>query len=195
MAKRNKLKAKITLAGGQNVKIHDRLSSDLPINAQVGPTTVDDPYEAGAKIVAFRSLRDDTLAVLHHSKQIDEAQFMGGRHWQKAYELAEVGGARAIDPTREAVDGGGFVYSGISDAQSKALDSLKRAAKKLGMEGEALVRDVLGSHLTLDMAATKRGLMSQAERVYIGRRFRECLETLAVVYNYAMERPKTQNRA
>ena len=194
MAKR-RLKAKITLAGGQNAKIHDRLATDLVRNAEVGTVTVDDPYEVGAKIVAFRSLRDDTLAYMHQHKQIDDAQLRGGRDWQRDCELSEVGGARAIDPTKEAVDGGGFAYSGITDAQSRALASLARASRMLGMEGEAIVRDVLGSHLTVAQAAIKRGLVSEREVHYLGRRLRECLDTLALVYGYAMPGSKPRNIA
>jgi hypothetical protein len=194
MAKKTKLKRTITLAG-QSAKIHDRKATDLTMNAQVGTVVVEDPYEAGGKIVAFRSLRDDTLATLHHHRQIDDAQLRGGRHWQKAYEMSEVGGAKAIDPTKEAVDGGGCSYGGITDAQSKALAALSRGNMALGMEGEAIVRDVLGSHLTLVQAAVKRGLTSDREVSYMGRRLRECLETLAVVYGYAMPKPKTQHFA
>jgi hypothetical protein len=188
MAKRNLRKPKITLAGGQNAKIHDRRATDLLVNAQVGTIQVEDPYEPGGKIVAFRSLRDDTLATLHHHRQIDDAQLMGGRHWQKAHELSEVGGVGAIDPTKEAVDGGGHGFCGVTDAQSKAMATLARGALALGMEGEAIIRDVLGSHLSLTAAAIKRGLTSEREKTYLGTRFRECLETLAVTYGYAMAR-------
>jgi hypothetical protein len=193
MAKR-KLKRSITLAGGQNAKIHDRKATDL-VHSQVGPVIVEDPYEAGGKIVAFRSLRDDTLAYMHQHRQIDDAQFRAGRDWQRDLELSEVGGAKAIDPTREAVDGGGFAYSGVTDGQSKALASLSRAARALGMEGEAIIRDVLGSHLSLAAAAIKRGLTSERERAYLGSRFREALETLALVYGYAMASANPRNIA
>jgi hypothetical protein len=194
MAKRKLHKAKITLAGGQNAKIHDRKATDL-VHQQVGPVIVEDPYEAGGKIVAFRSLRNDTLAALHDRNHITDVQLRAGRHWQRAYEKAEVGGARAIDPTREVVDGGGLAYNGVTDEQSKALAMLAKARRALGLEGETIVRDVLASHMTLDQAAIARGLGSQAERVYLGRRLRECLDTLAVVYGYAMPVPDTQHFA
>jgi hypothetical protein len=194
MAKR-RLRRSITLAGGQNAKIHDRQATDLVRNAQVGTVVVDDPYDAGGKILAFRSLRNDTLAALHHRSHITDVQLLAGRHWQKAFEMAEVGGAKAIDPTREAVDGGGFAYNGVTDAQSKALAMLAKATRALGLEGETIIRDVLASHMTLDQAAVARGLCSQAERVYLGRRLRECLDTLAVVYGYAMAEPNTQHFA
>ena len=59
---------------------------------------------AGAKIVTPGNLRDDLLGRLHDRKQIDEAQFQAGRRFQ-----ADWGAQRracAIDPSKEAVDGG-----------------------------------------------------------------------------------------
>ena len=88
--------------------VHDRRSTDLVRNASVAIVEVDDPYaiEPGGKITVLRSLRDDPLARMSAAKQIDSAQFEAGRAWQADYEEAEVGGASAIDPTKEAVDGG-----------------------------------------------------------------------------------------
>lgn len=186
MGKRKLKKASVTLAVSATGAPYDRRSTDLTINAQVGPVIVDDPYEAGAKVVAFRNLRDDPLAAMHNAKQVDEAQFIAGRHWQRAYELAEIGGVRAIDPTRECVDGGQIAQATITDAQIKAFGDLAKAITALGMEGEALIRDVLGEHRTIAQAADRRGYSSDLERKYLGRRFRECLDTLAVVFGYAV---------
>jgi hypothetical protein len=194
MGKR-KLKRVAALVGGQNGNIHDRRAADLLAKAQVGAVVIEDPYEAGGKIVAFRSLRNDTLAHMHHHRQIDDAQYYAGRHWQRSYELAEVGGAKAIDPTREAVDGGRSQVPGVTDEQSRAFASLARAARFLGMEGEAIIQDVLGGCCTIEMAAARRGLLTIREREYLGKRFRECLETLAVVYGYAMQGDWTPNIA
>ena len=68
---------------------------------------VDDPLalEPGEKIVALRSIRNDPLGRLHSHRQIDEAQYQGGRAFQNDWEKAERG-PRAVDPTREYVDGG-----------------------------------------------------------------------------------------
>lgn len=189
MGKRKLKKASVTLAVSATGAPYDRRSTDLTINAQVGPVIVDDPYEAGAKVVAFRNLRDDPLAAMHNAKQVDEAQFIAGRHWQRAYELAEIGGVRAIDPTRECVDGGQIAQATITDAQIKAFGDLARAMTALGMEGEVLVKDVLAKHMTIAQAADRRDMASELERRYLGRRFRECLDTLSVVFGYAM-RPR-----
>src|ERR1700756_427956 len=89
--------------------VHDRQARDLPRNAEVAAVEVDDPLalEPGEKIVALRSIRNDPLGRLHSPHQIDEAQFRGGRAFQDDWEKAERG-PRALDPTREYVDGGGM---------------------------------------------------------------------------------------
>jgi hypothetical protein len=86
-------------------KAHDRRTTDLLRNAMVAPIIVDDPLEMGSKLVVMRSLRNDPLAGLHSRQFIDDAQFWGGRSFQRDFEAAERG-PKAIDPSKEAVDGG-----------------------------------------------------------------------------------------
>lgn len=164
---------------------HERLAA-VPAGIPTSIVVVDDPYGGrGEKIKVVQAIRDDPLAAMRAARQVDQAQYTAGRHWQAAYELSEIGGARAIDPTKEAVDGGAGFRDPISDKVSRAYQDLARGARALGMEGEVIIRDVLGSGMTIVLAATKRGLFTEPERKYLGRRFRECLETLAVVYGYA----------
>src|ERR1700722_3975168 len=91
----------------KSTKVHDRRAQDLPLNAQVAAVEIDAPMalDPGEKIVALRSIRNDPLGRLHSHHQIDEAQFRGGRAFQDDWEKAERG-PRAVDPTREYVDGG-----------------------------------------------------------------------------------------
>src|SRR3972149_5164341 len=100
-------------------RIHDRRAMDLPINAQVAPITVDDPYgtETGEKIVVFRSLRDDPVGAMPNRGQIREWQYTAARHWQKLHAVAGIGGVRGFDTTRDAVDGGQIASTTITDAQ------------------------------------------------------------------------------
>jgi hypothetical protein len=184
---RKRINKRITLAGRPNThnKAHNREAMDLPINSVVAPVVADDPYELGAKITVLRSLRNDPLAAMHNARQIDQAQYIAGRHWQRAYELAEVGGARAVDTTREAVDGGGIAQATITDAQIRAFGDLARAMTALGQEGENLVRDFLGHCWTVRDIAARRGAHTERERSYIGWRLRECLNTLAIEFGYA----------
>ena len=124
-------------------RAHDRRARDLLRNAEVATVEVDNPLalEPGEKIVALRSIRNDPLGRLHSHRQIDEAQYQGGRAFQADWEKAERG-PRAVDPTREYVDGGQR-REPITESQRKAVLRLNRAERELGADGSALVHDVL----------------------------------------------------
>ena len=200
MAKRRKLKS-ASIMIRKSVGVVDRRAMDLPINTQVVVTTIQDAYglRDGAifdekrmewvtpdipSAVVVRSIRNDPLAALHAAKQVDEAQYLAGRHWQKAHELSIVGCVRAIDPFKEAVDGG-ILPEPISDIQRRGIADLARAARALGHAGDELVREILGEHRTLRQAMDRRGMSSDYDRKFLARRFREALETLAVLFGYA----------
>ena len=170
-------------------KVHDRRSHDLPRNAEVATVQVDNPLalEPGEKIVALRSIRNDPLARLHTHHQIDEAQYQGGRAFQNDWERAERG-PRAVDPTREYVDGG-QMREPITESQRKAVLRLNRAERELGADGSALVHDVLVHGLTMAQIGEKRGLRTQRWKDYFARRFCECLDRLALIYGFATEHP------
>jgi hypothetical protein len=176
---------------------HDRRSHDLLRNAEVGAVEVDNPLalEPGEKIIALRSIRNDPLARLHTHHQIDEAQYQSGRAFQEDWERAERG-PRAVDPTREYVDGG-EMREPITEGQRKAVLRLNRAERELGADGSALVHDVLVHGLTMEQIGEKRGLRTQRWKDYFARRFCECLDRLALIYGFATEHPipvKTHRR-
>jgi len=165
---------------------HDRRAQDLLRNAQVAPAEVDDPYEEGGKILVMRSTRDDPLAGMHARKTIDDAQYMGGRAFQRDFETAERG-PRAIDPGKEAVDGG-LTPEPISEAQRKAAYRLKRAYRALGADGCALMHDVLVHAMTQKQIARARGLAGERWEKFFGMRVHECLHRLSYVYGFATEK-------
>jgi hypothetical protein len=170
-------------------KAHNRRSQDLLRNAEVATVEVDNPLalEPGEKIVALRSIRNDPLGRLHSHRQIDEAQYQGGRAFQDDWEKAERG-PRAVDPTREYVDGG-QMREPITEGQRKAVLRLNRAERELGADGSALVHDVLVHGLTMEQVGQKRGLRTQRWKDYFSRRFIECLDRLALIYGFATEHP------
>jgi hypothetical protein len=183
MAKRGLKRGRVTLAAVPLV--HDLRANTRATHGDVAPITVDDPHDAGAQIVVMRSLRDDPLGALHAAGQIDNVQYLAGRHWQKAYELAEIGGARAIDYSRAKVDGGGIPQPSVSDVQARAFDDLSRAGKTLGAYGSSIVHDVMAAHMTIKQCADRRMMTRDVEIRFLGRRFHECLNTLAVVFGYS----------
>lgn len=172
-------------------KVHDRKSTDIPINSWVAIAVVDDPLEKGGKLEVLRSLRDDVLAWLQSRRQIDDAQFTAGRHWQRLHQCSTIGVIRAIDPGKEAVDGG-RVPESITDRQIEAFRELSESYKALGAYGGQLVFEILGEGRGIREAATLRGCQTDMEINYFGRRFRECLETLAIHWGYAQ--PKYPQR-
>lgn len=165
-------------------KIHDRMSADLLINAVVSPDVVDDPLEHGAKLKVMRSLRDDPLAGMHSRKQIDDAQLAAGRLYQRYQEDSEIGGARAIDPTKEAVDGGRFKEPDITH-MSIALAKLRDARRELGEFGASLMHDVLTRRMSISDVAKARCMGREREINFLSMRFRECLESLAKLWGFA----------
>jgi hypothetical protein len=169
-------------------KVHDRRSRDLPLNAEVAAIEVDDPLalEPGEKIVTLRSIRNDPLGRLHSHRQIDEAQYQGGRAFQNDWEKAERG-PQAVDPTREYVDGV-QKREPITEGQRKAVLRLGRAERELGADGAALVHEVLIMGLSMEQVGERRNLRTQRWSDYLSRRFRECLDRLALMYGFATER-------
>jgi hypothetical protein len=165
-------------------KIHVREATDLPINSQVAVAEVDDPYELGAKITVIRSIRDDPLARLYMRSQIDTAQFSAGREYQRLHRIVELGGAQAIDPAKEFVDGGKFMDL-ISDERIKATKALAAAYQALGQVGSNLVVCVLGHGMMVKQYAVSRGANTERQVRHYSDRIRECLETMALLWGYA----------
>lgn len=187
--KKRKLKAAQGLANKPDQRVHDRRTKDALRNANLAAVEVDDPYaqEPGGKIMVMRSVRDDPLAAMYAAGTVDLCQFEAGRRWQGANAALEVGIIKAIDPSKEAVDGGRMadpVCEGVV-RRDRARKDIERAETALGEEGLMLVRDILESELTIAMAATRRGLKSETGRKYLGKRFRECLKTLAFVFGFS----------
>jgi hypothetical protein len=167
--------------------LNDRRSRELPFNAEVAEVEVDNPLalDPGEKIVAMRSVRSDPLGRLHAHRQIDEAQYRGGRAFQNDWERAERG-PQAVDTTREYVDGAG-TREPVTESQRQAVLRLNRVERELGVDGAALVHDVLVLGLTMDQIGQRRAVRTQRWNDYFARRFRECLDRLALFYGFATE--------
>jgi len=157
----------------------------------VAVAIVTDPHsDRGEKIQVVRSIRDDPLGWMHSRRQIDDAQLAAGRKWQKLHEISTIGPISAIDPAKEAVDGG-EMREPLTNLQIDAFKELSKVSRELGEFGGALVRAVLGRGLSVASAAAEFNFSSKYETEYIGRRFRECLETLAIHWGLAAPKWKT----
>lgn len=161
-------------------KPHDR-RAEPPHNATITTDQVDDPYEPGAPLLVVRSLRDDLLATMLHRNQITRCQFEAGRQWQVLWQQAEVGSMRSINPEQLRVDGGP-PRDPAAHRRFRAIVRLDRIRHALGQHGNSLLRDVLITGFTLRSIAAARGLDCRPgcnDLIYLGRRLRECLDTVA----------------
>lgn len=160
--------------------VYDRRSADTLAAGQYAAIDVDDPLEPGAKLNVLRQMRGDPLARLHAHKQIDEAQYRAGRLYQQDKETADRG-ARAIDPTKEAVDGGRLPEP-LTDRQIKARKRIIRIEGELGRRLTRVLHAVL-----IDKQSFRKitGTTDQTALKLHGNLFRTALNELAEMYGLA----------
>lgn len=163
-------------------------SADLPINSRVAVAIVADPNsQIGEKIQVLRSVRNDPLADMHSRGVVDDAEFMAGRKWQKLYECTQIGPISAIDPGKEAVDGGKFPEA-ITDEQIDAFREIGKADMRLGQIGGQLMRQLLAQHLTIGQMSEIHGLKTGRQQNFLSLRVRECLNDLGIMWGFVGSR-------
>lgn len=168
----------------QAQKVHDRLSQDLPINSRVAIAVVDDPYsQVGEKIQVLRSLRNDPLADMLSRGVIDIALFNAGRKWERLHECTQIGPISAIDPGKEAVDGG-KPREPLSDRQIDAFKELAIADRRLGQWGGILIRNLLADRLTVGQISELHDCKTGRRQHFMSLRIRECLEDLGKLWGF-----------
>src|SRR5262249_46287597 len=142
-----------------------------------------------------RALRTDPIGRMHQRKHLHRAnetddananlRLKAARRWQALYEVAEIGGARAIDTTRDVVDGGVLTIPD-TDRRRAALKDLAKFDAELGKEGASLLRRVLGDKYGASEVAAMVGDTSERAVAYIRRRIVECLDTVAPLMGYSL---------
>lgn len=142
----------------------------------LGAATVDDPYEAGARLAVVINLRHDVLTQWHARKAIDDAELAAGRRFQSLYERAEIGAAGAIRYDKPKVDGG-YPVDPLSEKVMQARRDLNRIAALLGMIDYPLLCRVVGEGVTVAIEA--RGWDGERPERYVARRVRQALKVLA----------------
>lgn len=177
---RHKADKRVSRRRAPEPKQFDREATGLPRGVVAGKDVVDCPSGDGTRLRVVRNLRGDTLAYLRDRSQIDEHQFHAGRRWQDIYEAA-CGTVPAMDTTKEPVDGGAAVSDGLTERRKRATKALLAADLVLKPEGAYLMRHIAGSGITLAAAAKARGISAKT----LGKRFRGCLDILAVEFGLA----------
>lgn len=157
--------------------LHDRRSTDHQRGREYAEVEIEDPYDPGSKIVVTRQTRADPLGRLHAHHQIDDCQYNAGRAYQRDWETAERG-AQAIDPTREAVDGG-RIPEPLTDEQAQARARLIEFRQQLGRRLTLILDVVLLGGQTIEQF-TGNGVQSTLK--FHGNLFRAGLDELARLY-------------
>ena len=150
---------------------------------------VDNPLalKPGDKVTVARNLT--TLSDLEKKGRIDAAQRRAGEIFADNYCHAELGGAKAIDYTREHVDGGAAIDP-LSESQQEALDWLRNVRRYpgIGNQGYAVLRALCGEEKTIAAYAKQvsmrtgggygLGKRAKAEENYVSLRLIEALDCL-----------------
>lgn len=160
--------------------IHDRRSTDFRIGREYATLEIDDPYDPGSKIIVTRQTRSDPLGRLHAHHQIDDCQYHAGRAYQRDWEVAERG-ARAIDPSKEFVDGGLFPEP-LTDSQVAARKRLVQVRSILGRKAAYVVDLVVICGQTINAIVP---VERQIYRRQFAHLLRNGLDELAIEYGLA----------
>lgn len=120
--------------------------------ATVIAVDIDNPYfnaaqegEAGnvKQIRAAVNMMESPAAHWLHKGLIDVAEYRAATHFRALFERAGGTGAKAMDFTREKVDGGGFTTP-ISDSRIDATNKLAELHGVIGRDGVGLVTTICG---------------------------------------------------
>ena len=167
----------------------DQINAALAgLNHEVDIVTVDNPLalvrDENLKREAIRTLRDDTLAALHARQAIDDAMFYAGRLLQKCYDNSQIGSVCAIDPSKEAVDGGRFPEP-LSERQIKASSELASIRKQFKWEEWHMLDGIVCQGKTIQNYGMSLGMTTGREFDWVSRQFKQYLNKLAKICHFA----------
>lgn len=141
------------------------------------------------EIRAAVNMRESPVAWMLAHKHLDKAQVEAANEFRRCYETAGAADLKAMDTTKEPVDGGGFADV-LTDRKMAATDKLHEAYDALGPAGYSIVRSVCGDCVWLkDLEPTKR------RQWEAGKHLKECLDVLAIRWGYQMPRTRTWRKA
>jgi len=165
--------------------------------AHVEIIDIDNPYfnaaqegESGnvKKIRAAVNMMESPAAHWLHKGLIDVAEYRAASHFRSLFERAGGTGAKAMDFTREKVDGGGFITP-ISDSRIDATNKLAELHGVIGHDGFGLMTTLCGQCTPMGEAFVTKHMQDKA-----GKLCRELLTRLAEYWGWK-SRPTRSIRA
>jgi len=146
------------------------------------------------KVPALVNVRESAIATLaarkdrHGRPLIDAAQVAAADRVRRLWEALGGAGARAIDYTREPVDGG-HIADPIKVGQLMAGKQLEQAHRRLGSLNYRLVCRVCGEGMALrDLYASKR------QRLVAADNLRSSLDLLCLMWGISVAGPTMPSR-
>jgi hypothetical protein len=132
------------------------------------------------KIMVSINIKESAIAVLESRGYLHPAQVEAADRFRRLYEAAGGSGAKAMDYTKEPVDGGGTAEP-ISLRRMQAGIELKRCRELLGARGYQIVSALAGEGRSIEEIAGHR----QRDKYSLTDALRGFLEDLAVMWRYS----------
>lgn len=151
---------------------------------EIGGRVVEDPYDPSNTITVPVNVRHDPLQRMFGQRDIDTAQLKAGEHLREAFDATSACGIRAIDPSRDVVDGGpGF--GGLSERAIRSAARLREAQALLGWQSYRLVVAVVCQGLNGTLISEQSS--AKVDRKTVQFAVRNGLEQLAIMWGYASD--------
>lgn len=136
------------------------------------------------KIRAAFNSKESPVMWMHARNWVTDSQAMAATEFRRLYEMCGGAGARAIDFTKEPVDGGGYIDP-ISDRRMDAAKELMQVQHRLGRSGYDLVERVCGQLFFIkQVAAQYRNSSSKRYETKLANQLKDCLDVLAIDWGY-----------
>lgn len=133
---------------------------------KIGERRVPDPMEPGRTMIAQVNVRESSIDHMASRGRINAAQEEAGQRFRKLWEKAAVGRNKAMDTSKEPVDGGG-VGDPISDDLVRAAEELSKVLRVTGQAGAQLLIAIVGEGKRIEDVASN---WSRAGGIVTGRR-------------------------
>jgi len=133
------------------------IPAEIADKREIATKTVPDPI-SGPLVVAI-NIHESPIEFMYSRKRIDAAEYGAAERFRSLYERAGIGGLRAIDPRKEAVDGRGEMVD-LNVSVMEAQSDLREAHDRLGSVLYGYIVTVVGERIPLSEMAMHYGRLS-----------------------------------